>query len=71
MVDLIFVIGLVLVLLSIVIALILYAFGVGQCNHRWKVIHDTKYDNIGFRRKYALVIVCDKCGKVKYIYDKK
>jgi hypothetical protein len=38
-----------------------------KCNHEWKQVHDTKYDNIGFRDKYPVVLVCTKCGKVKVL----
>lgn len=36
-----------------------------RCKHQWEQIHDTKYDNVGFRDKYPIVLVCTKCGKVK------
>lgn len=38
-----------------------------KCIHEWEQIHDTKYDNMGFRDKYPVVLVCKKCGKVKVI----
>lgn len=38
-----------------------------KCNHKWEQIHDTKYDNVGFRDKYPIILVCSKCGKVKVI----
>lgn len=38
-----------------------------RCNHKWQQTHDTKYDNVGFRDKYPIVLVCKKCGKVKVI----
>lgn len=38
-----------------------------KCRHEWEQVHDTKYDNVGFREKYPIVLVCTKCGKVKVI----
>ena len=38
-----------------------------KCDHKWEQIHDTKYDNVGFRDKYPIILVCTKCGKVKKI----
>lgn len=38
-----------------------------KCKHKWEYMHDTKYDNVGFRDKYPIILVCTKCGKVKVI----
>lgn len=38
-----------------------------KCKHEWEQVHDTKYDNVGFRDKYPVILVCIKCGKVKKI----
>lgn len=38
-----------------------------KCRHEWEQVHDTKYDNVGFRDKYPIILVCTKCGKVKVI----
>lgn len=47
--------------------LTLYIIDGFKCKHQWEYLHDTKYDNIGFRDKYPIVLVCTKCGKVKVI----
>ncbi len=67
MIDSLIVIGIVVIAFIIVLALVLNVFGINKCNHQWRVVHDTKYDNIGFRNKYAIVVVCDKCGKIKKV----
>ena len=46
---------------------IMWYLDVIKCKHQWKQIHDTKYDNVGFRDKYPIILVCTKCGKVKKI----
>ena len=38
-----------------------------KCEHQWKFLHNTKYDNIGFRDKYPIIYVCTKCGKLTMI----
>lgn len=67
MIDSLIIVGLLVMVFIIVLALILNAFGLNKCNHQWIVVHDTKYDNVGFRNKYAIVVVCNKCGKVKKV----
>ena len=54
---------------AIVLSIIILALRdiVFECKHNWEVIHDTKYDNVGFRDKYPIILVCTKCGKVKVI----
>ena len=42
---------------------------IAKCKHKWEYLHDTKYDNIGFRDKYPLVLVCTKCGKIKIVKE--
>ena len=37
------------------------------CNHEWEQVHDTKYDNIGIRDRYPIILACTKCGKIKVI----
>ena len=46
---------------------VVWYLDVMKCKHTWEIIHDTKYDNVGFRDKYYVVLVCTKCGKVKKI----
>lgn len=36
-----------------------------KCKHKWVVVHNEKYDNIGFREHYYMIQVCRKCGKRK------
>lgn len=35
-----------------------------NCIHDYKKVHDTKYDNIGFREHYPIVYECQKCRKI-------
>ena len=62
--DIIFLSMMVVIVLGILILLFWDDF---KCDHNWKVMHDTKYDNVGFRDKYPVILVCAKCGKVKVI----
>lgn len=47
--------------------LTLYIIDGFKCKHQWEYLHDTKYDNVGFRNKYPIVLVCTKCGKIKIV----
>ena len=53
---------------AIILSILILALrDIVKCNHKWEQIHDTKYDNVGFRDKYPIILVCSKCGKVKVI----
>ena len=60
------ILGSLLVIVVLGIGLMWYSDEV-KCKHQWEQIHDTKYDNVGFRDKYPIILVCTKCGKVKKI----
>lgn len=49
--------------------LTLYVIDNFKCKHKWEYLHDTKYDNVGFRNKYPIVLVCTKCGKIKIVKE--
>lgn len=54
------------------IILILFGFMLwlifkNRCQHQWRLVSNEKYGNIGFRKRYRDIYVCDNCGKVKYL----